>query len=118
MRDKIELNSKHEPSKEELLKKVAEEPASWRFTVEASFDEEEEEVVVIGYADCELRDLDVPMRLQVTDGTSQEKFLFLLREIEEEVRNNWDQVLLSSRWFCHPAESPEDPDSHEDGSIA
>jgi hypothetical protein len=116
MRDKIEPNPKHEPSKEELLRKSAEKPASWRFTVEASFDEEE--VVVIGYADCELRDLDVPMRLQVTDGTSQEKFLFLLREIEDEARNNWDEFLHSSRWYYHPPASPEDPDSHEDGSIA
>jgi hypothetical protein len=93
VRDKIQLKSRHWPSREELLKKAAEGLVSRCLTVEASFDEEEE-VLVIGHADSELRDYEVAMRLQVIDGTSQEKFLYLLAEIEEEARNHWERFRL------------------------
>ena len=92
MRDKIQLKSSHWPSREELLK-AAEGLVIRCLTVEASF-HEEEEVLVIGHADSELRDSEVAMRLQVSDGTSQEKFLYLLREIEEEARNHWESFRL------------------------
>ena len=40
------------------------------------------EVLVIGHADSELRDSEVAMRLQVSDGTSQEKFLYLCERLK------------------------------------
>lgn len=108
MRDKIQLNSRHWPSREELLKKAAEGLVSRCFTVEASF-HEEEEVLVIGHPDSELRDSEVAMRLQVTDGTSQEKFLYLLAEIEEEARNHWERFLLYARLDGRLTESSDEP---------
>jgi hypothetical protein len=96
VRDKIQLKSSHWPSREELLKKAAEGLVSRCLTVEVSFDEEEE-VLVIGHADSELRDSEVPMRFQVIDGTSQAKFLYMWEEVGEEARNHWERFLLYAR---------------------
>jgi hypothetical protein len=95
--DRIKLSTEHEPTKEELLRKAAEDPASRCFTIEASLDEEG--VIVIGYPDFELRDLDVPMLVKVSDGMSQGEFLFYWREIGEVARNNWDKFLYYLRLF-------------------
>ena len=114
MYDRIRLNSRHWPSGEELLTKAAEGLVSRCFTIEASFDEEEE-VIVIGFPDSELRDSDVPMRLQVIDGTSQEKFLYLLGEIEEEARNHWDRFLLYAGLDGRLTESSDEPGGSKRG---
>ena len=88
MSDRIWLrDSNYEPTKEELLDKAAEVPISRCFTIEASLDEEG--VAVIGYPDSELGDLDVPMRIKISDGMSQGDFLFYWRKIAEEARSNW-----------------------------
>ena len=117
MRDQIRLSdSGYEPTKEELLKKAAEGPVSRCFTIEASL--EEEGIAVIGYPDSEMRDFDIPMLVKVPDGMSQGEFLFYWREIGQEARNNWDTFLLFSRWFCHPAEMPDNPGNHEHGGKA
>jgi hypothetical protein len=112
VRDKIQLKSRHWPSREELLKKAAEGLVSRCLTVEASF-HEEEEVLVIGHADSELRDREVPMRLQVIDGTSQEKFLYLLQEIEEEARNHWERFRLFAVLDGGLTKSSDDPAGNE-----
>jgi hypothetical protein len=117
VRNKIQLKSRHWPSREELLTKAAEGLISRCLTVEASFDEGEE-VVVIGFPDSELRDWEVPMRLQVTDGTGQEKFLYLLREIEEEARNHWERFLLYARLDGCLTESSDEPDGNEREGVA
>jgi hypothetical protein len=114
VRDKIQLKSRHWPSREDLLTKAAEGLASPCFTIEASFDEEEE-VIVIGFPDSEMHDLEVPMRLQVTDGTSQEKFLYLLGEIEEEARNHWDRFLLYAGLDGRLTESSDEPGGSKRG---
>ena len=92
VRDKIQLKSSHWPSREELLKKAAEglvircprsRPASMRRKRSSSLATPTLSCVT-PRSPCAF----------VSDGTSQEKFLYLLREIEEEARNHWESFRL------------------------
>lgn len=109
-------DSRYKPTKLELLKKAAKKPIRKLFTIDVGL--EEDGVFVDCYPDAELRESDLPMRVQVADGMSQGEFLFYWRKIGEKAKNNWDSVLFMRDLGCHPAEPADEvPSRHERGGI-
>jgi hypothetical protein len=107
MADRLRLDDcKYEPTKEELLEKAAEKCGHKLFTIDVELDDDT--VLVDCYPDCELRNVDAPMRVQVAYGMSQGEFLFYLRKIEEEARNNWNRFLTTVLLSNQAAERGED----------
>lgn len=87
MSERIRLTTKHQPSKEELLQAAAEKPVRRVLTVDVH-GLDEDGPVFDGYPDSELRNSDIPIRVQVADGTSRGELLFYLRKLLEEIRND------------------------------
>ncbi len=107
MYDRIRLDPAiYEPIDERQRKQSLEEVASRCLTIEAGL--EEDGVNIIGYPDLESRNIEVPMLVKISDGISQGEFLYLLQEIEDEARSNWDYFLRTARRSSLEGELSED----------
>jgi hypothetical protein len=114
--DRIRLDPKiYESINENLPKQSLEEIASRCLTIEVSL--EEDGVNIIGYPDLEWRNIEVPMLVKISDGISQGEFLYLLQEIEDEARSNWDYFLRTARRSSLEDESSENLHGGEDGGM-
>jgi len=117
MADRLRLDDcKYEPTKEELLEKAAQKSVRKLFTIDVELDDDT--VLIDCYPDCELRNLDAPMRVQVADGMSQGEFLFYWRKIGEEARNNWNGFLTNVLLSRLAAERPDASAGREHGGTA
>lgn len=110
MSERILLAKRHQPSKEEILRAAAEKPVRGVFTLDIH-GLHEEDAVIHGYPDCELRNSDIPVRVQVAEGTGRGELLFYLRRLLEEIRDDrgWDYLTFDLRPRAHPDTAADYP---------
>jgi hypothetical protein len=88
MFDRIRLGDiSQEPTKEELLKRAAEKPVRGLFTIDI-YGLNEDGADMFAYPDFDLRNSDIPVRVQLANGTSRGEVLFYLRELLDKVRDD------------------------------
>ncbi len=103
MIERIMLTDEHQPSKVELLQAAAEKPVRRVFTLDV-YGLDEDGPVFEGYPDSELRNSDIPIRVQVADGTTRGELLFYVRKLLEEIRDDrgWNNLTFDLRRRVHP----------------
>ncbi len=88
MSERIRLTTKHQPSKEELLRAAAEKPMRRVFTVDAH-GLDEDGPVFDGYPDFELRNSDLRMRVSFPEGITRGEMLFYLSRLVEAIKDEY-----------------------------
>jgi hypothetical protein len=120
MFDRIRLGEfSQEPIKEELLQRAAEKPVRGLFTVDI-YGLDEDGAFFFGYPDFELRNSDIPVRVQLADGTSRGEILYYLRKLSEKIRDDygWNDLTFGLHRGQHPDTPSEDLAGRDDGSTA